>query len=225
MADLQTIRKRLEKYILDSNHTFREVSLKIGRKDSYIQQYVKYGFPKRLNEVDRKKVCQLLNISEKELIDDELLQSGAALPPLFENDDLTGSAADFVAIDICAARPGTELRDNVVGRMVLNFAEFGSWCAGNPFSLRFIRLDGDYMEPTLPNGSLVMFDSGVCDYSGDGIYVIETGGDVQIKRLQKTAADTYALKVDSPRYQDLYHKKNNVKILGRAVFCLSGRPL
>ena len=146
MADLQTIRKRLEKYILDSNHTFREVSLKIGRKDSYIQQYVKYGFPKRLNEVDRKKVCQLLNISEKELIDDELLQSGAALPPLFENDDLTGSAADFVAIDICAARPGTELRDNVVGRMVLNFAEFGSWCAGNPFSLRFIRLDGDYME-------------------------------------------------------------------------------
>ena len=142
MADLQTIRKRLEKYILDSNHTFREVSLKIGRKDSYIQQYVKYGFPKRLNEVDRKKVCQLLNISEKELIDDELLQSGAALPPLFENDDLTGSAADFVAIDICAARPGTELRDNVVGRMVLNFAEFGSWCAGNPFSLRFIRLDG-----------------------------------------------------------------------------------
>ena len=109
--------------------------------------------------------------------------------------------------------------------MVLNFAEFGSWCAGNPFSLRFIRLDGDYMEPTLPNGSLVMFDSGVCDYSGDGIYVIETGGDVQIKRLQKTAADTYALKVDSPRYQDLYHKKNKVKILGRAVFCLSGRPL
>ena len=100
MADLQTIRKRLEKYILDSNHTFREVSLKIGRKDSYIQQYVKYGFPKRLNEVDRKKVCQLLNISEKELIDDELLQSGAARPPLFENDDLTGSAADFVAIDI-----------------------------------------------------------------------------------------------------------------------------
>ena len=121
MADLQTIRKRLEKYILDSNHTFREVSLKIGRKDSYIQQYVKYGFPKRLNEVDRKKVCQLLNISEKELIDDELLQSGAALPPLFENDDLTGSAADFVAIDICAARPGTELRDNVVGRMAVSY--------------------------------------------------------------------------------------------------------
>lgn len=28
-----------------------------------------------------------------------------------------------------------------------------------------------------------------------------------------------------PRYQDLYHKKNKVKILGRAVFCLSGRPL
>ena len=79
MADLQTIRKRLEKYILDSNHTFREVSLKIGRKDSYIQQYVKYGFPKRLNEVDRKKVCQLLNISEKELIDDERRRPAPAL--------------------------------------------------------------------------------------------------------------------------------------------------
>ena len=225
MADLQTIRKRLEQHILDSKHTFREVSLKIGRKDSYIQQYVKYGFPKRLNEVDRKKVCQFLNISEKELIDDELLQSGVTPSSLFEDDNLAASAADFVAIDICSSADGTEFQNNVIGRMELNFAEFGNWCASNPFNLRFIRLDGDYMEPTLPNGSLVLFNSGVNDYNGDGIYVIETGGAIQIKRLQKTAVDTYALKVDSPRYQDLYQKKSKVKIIGRAVFCLSGRSL
>ena len=47
MADLNGIRKKLEKKILAGGHTFREVSLKIGRKDSYIQQYIKYGFPKR----------------------------------------------------------------------------------------------------------------------------------------------------------------------------------
>ena len=42
MANLETIRKRLAKLITEKGHTYREVSLKIGRKDSYIQQYIKY---------------------------------------------------------------------------------------------------------------------------------------------------------------------------------------
>ena len=98
MADLTTIRKILEKHILESGHTFREISLKIGRKDSYIQQYVKYGFPKRLNEVDRKRICQVLDIDERQLMDDELLRHGIPETPVMNLANLDGTQADYISI-------------------------------------------------------------------------------------------------------------------------------
>ena len=72
MSDFETIRIKLADIIHKKGYNFRELSLKIGRKDSYIQQYIKYGLPRRLNEIDRKKICHILNINEEDLIDDEL---------------------------------------------------------------------------------------------------------------------------------------------------------
>lgn len=224
MADLVTIRKRLEKYITAKNYSLREVSLKIGRKDSYIHQYIKYGFPKRLNEVDRKNLCRLLEIDENELIDDELRRKNAGVQ-LFENDSICASAAEFVNIDICAPHPEKKLFDNIIGRMALNFMEFGSWCGGNPFSIKIMRMDGDYMSPTIPQGALVLFDHGRESYAGDGLYVVEAGGAVQIKRLQKTGENRYILRADNPRYGELSCKEKDFTILGRAVYCLGGTPL
>ena len=100
MPDLITIRKRLEKQILSTGHTFREVSLNIGRKDSYIQQYVKYGFPKRLSEIDRKRVCQYLDMEEKELMDDELMQNSSTESSVLNLQEITEKQNDFICIDI-----------------------------------------------------------------------------------------------------------------------------
>lgn len=225
MADIKTIRARLEKRILESGHTFREVSLKIGRKDSYIHQYVKYGLPKRLNEVDRKKLCLYLGMDEKELLDDELLKSVQQLPAAFENEEINGTADDFVNIDICAASPHGRSGDNVIGRMSLNYLEFGNWLPGNPFNLKILRLEGDYMEPTLPNGCLIIYDTGCRDYNGDGLYILRDNKAAQLRRLQKTGADNYTLSTDNPHYQDVCLKQKDMEILGRAVYCLSGRQL
>lgn len=224
MADLETIRKKLEKYIIENNHTFREISLKIGRKDSYIQQYIKYGFPKRLNEMDRKRICQLLNIPEKELLDDELLKN-ALTPAPYEDEDIRSSNNEFISLDIYAPRPHTDIYQNIIGRMSLNFIEFGHWLSGNPFDLRILKFEGDYMEPTILNGSLIIFDSHITGYRGDGVYVLKIGEAVQVKRLQQIDATTLMLKVDSPRYQDINCPIKDITILGRALYQLSGRPL
>ena len=224
MADLETIRKKLEKYIIENNHTFREISLKIGRKDSYIQQYVKYGFPKRLNEMDRKKICQILNIPEKELLDDELLKN-AITPPSYEDEDIRSSNNEFISLDIHATRPSSNIYENIIGRMSLSFIEFGHWLSGNPFELKVLKFEGDYMEPTILNGSLIIFDSHISSYRGDGVYVIKIGEAVQVKRLQQIDAKTMMLKVDSPRYQDINCKISDITILGRALYQLSGRTL
>lgn len=221
MADTEIIRKRLEKYILQNNHTFREVSLHIGRKDAYIQQYVKYGFPKRLNEIDRKRVCQFLNIDEKELIDDELINQGVRAPIITNHQNCIGESKDYIMADIYAPRPNVDFFQSVIGRMELNSKEFASWCGASPENLRIIRVDGDYMEPALPSGSLVLYDTSSTGYKSEGIYIVTHNNLTQVKRVQKTFHDAYVLINDNPMYQNIACLDFEVEILGRAICCLT----
>lgn len=223
MADFSTIRKRLEKHILSSGHTFREISLKIGRKDSYIQQYIKYGFPKRLNEVDRKKVCQLLNIDEKELIDDDLLKSGITDNSLLKLDEIGSSPKDFVLIDIC--NPNANTKEQIIGRLAVNYKEFFGWFNGNPDNTKIIRLNSDSMEPSFPTGCLIIYDSSVTEYAGEGLYVIKFDEQIMLRRIQRTSEDSYYLKSENPRYQDIRCAASEIEIYGRAINYLSSRAL
>lgn len=225
MADLSTIRKRLEKSILAHGHTFREISLKIGRKDSYIQQYIKYGFPKRLNELDRKKICQLLDIDEKELIDDELLKTGFHDTPILPMNDIKGNLSDFVTIDIFEPKANQPLEQCLIGRMAVNYKEFYGWFNGNPYNIKMIRYNSDSMEPTIASGSLIMYDSSQMAYSGDGLYIIIYDNQITLKRLQKTYGDNYILKSENPRYQDIRCEKDEIEIIGKTINCLNTRPL
>ena len=226
MADLTTIRKILEKHILESGHTFREISLKIGRKDSYIQQYVKYGFPKRLNEVDRKRICQVLDIDERQLMDDELLRHGIPETPVMNLANLDGTQADYISIDIIEPRPNQHISySRVVGRIAINYKEFYGWCNGNPYNLKIMRLNSDNMEPSVPSGSLIIYDSSIFEYAGDGLYIIQYDEQITLKRLQKTSSDNFILKSENPRYQDIRCANDEIKILGRALNSLITRPL
>lgn len=225
MSDLIAIRKKLERKILSGGHTFREVSLKIGRKDSYIQQYIKYGFPKRLNEVDRKKVCQLLDIEESELIDDELLKSGIKEINLINLSEQNINPTDFLKIDIYDMKSSNKPIDTVIGQLAINYKEFFGWCNGNPENLKIMRLSGDNMEPTILSGSLIMYDTSVLEYSGDGIYIIRYDDRITLKRVQRTNNEQYILKSENPRYQDIRCSLDELIILGRAINVLTSRTL
>jgi len=225
MADLLAIRKRLEKAILTQGHTFREVSLKIGRKDSYIQQYIKYGFPKRLNELDRCKVCHLLNIAEEELMDDDLKQNSSRDTLFQEIEGIGELAQEFSVIDILAPRGGDPLSLMTIGKFAINQKEFYGWLNGNPLNLRILRQTGDSMEPTIGSGSLVIYDTEQREYTGEGIYLIDYDNHLAFKRLQKYGGDVYVIKSENPRYQDIRCADNEFKILGRAVNALSARSL
>lgn len=225
MADLNGIRKKLEKKILAGGHTFREVSLKIGRKDSYIQQYIKYGFPKRLNEVDRKKVCQLLELDEAELIDDELLKSGVKDVNLIKLTEKNVNPTDFLRIDIYDMKSSERPEENVIGQLAINYKEFFGWCNGNPENLKIMRLSGDNMEPTILSGSLIMYDTSVLEYSGDGIYIIRYDDRITLKRVQRTSNEQYILKSENPRYQDVRCSLEELNILGRVINVLTSRSL
>lgn len=225
MANLDIIRKRLEKIILNKGYSFREVSLKIGRKDSYVQQYIKYGFPKRLSEIDRKKICQLLEIEEKELIDEDLMQTGTIDDALINSEVLTGSPADFIVIDINAPQTNAPQKMMLIGKMALNYKEFFGWLSGNPYNLKMIRLSGDSMEPVFSAGNLIIYDASVLEFAGEGLYVIRFNQQILLRRLQKNKNGSLTIKAESPRYDNIIVEEKELEILGRAINTLVTRPI
>ena len=63
------IRKKIARLILERGFNYAQVSLRIGKNIAYIQQFIKNGSPRRLGEVERRKLAQILNVDEQELTD------------------------------------------------------------------------------------------------------------------------------------------------------------
>ena len=63
------IRRKISRLISERGLNYAQVSLKIGKNIAYIQQFIKNGSPRRLGEVERRKLAQILNVDEQELTD------------------------------------------------------------------------------------------------------------------------------------------------------------
>lgn len=63
-SDMDRIRSALMAAVADKGTNLAALSKRIGKNPSYLQQFVKYGKPKRLQEDDRKAIAGVLGISE-----------------------------------------------------------------------------------------------------------------------------------------------------------------
>ncbi len=225
MANLELVRHKLDKYIAKQGYTYREISLKIGRKDSYIQQYIKYGFPKRLSEIDRKKICQILNVEEKELIDDELLSKTIPTSSILTTNDIITPPQDFTNIDIYTPKHGYDLYQCLIGRIGINYKEFNVLRNANPFYVKIIRHDGDSMSPTIENSALVIYDTSINSFSVDGIYVIKYHDTIEVKRIQKISSTSYLIISDNKKYKKIIANSDEIEFLGIATGYLNYHPL
>ena len=225
MSDLEVVRKRVGEIIKNKGYTYRDISLKIGRKDSYIQQYVKYGLPRRLNELDRKKLCQILNMNEDDLIDDELKSTTDSYTGNIGLGSAEVAARDYIDVDILSYKASNKYQGEIIGKMWLNYTEFGNWCYTNPYNLKIIRQDSDSMEPSITSGNLVIYDSSIRDYIGDGIYIVRIGAIVQVKRIQMESGLLFTIKSDNDLYEDINYHREDIEIMGRATYNLGGEKL
>lgn len=69
MENTEEIRKKISRLILERGLNYAQVSLAIGKNIAYIQQFIKNGSPRRLGEVERHKLAQILHVDEQELTD------------------------------------------------------------------------------------------------------------------------------------------------------------
>jgi len=80
-----------------------------------------------------------------------------------------------------------------------------------------INVDGDSMEPTLQDGSIVFIDRTQTNISKDGIYIASTTAGLFIKRIRQRADGMVELISDNKVYSPEIMLADEVKIVGRVV--------
>ena len=182
MADIEEIRKKIDRLISQCGLNYRDVSLKIGRKDSYIQQYVKYGYPRRLKEMDRIRLARLLNVDDAELMDDEIVATKAnSLTAGRQNiiSDIINSGknpeSNLEVVEMVNSKPddcntGTEITGkNLICRSMLT--DFGFDATQN---IKIAKIVNDAMKPTINPGDYVWFDAACKIPESNGLYLFLT---------------------------------------------------
>lgn len=88
MDSIEEVRKKIARLIVEKGLNYAQVSLAIGKNIAYIQQFIKNGSPRRLGEVERHKLAQILRVDEQELTDLPLNTSGTSASAV--NSDILG---------------------------------------------------------------------------------------------------------------------------------------
>jgi len=84
-------------------------------------------------------------------------------------------------------------------------------------TLEAINVDGESMEPTLQDGSIVFIDREQTNINKDGIFIASTTAGLFIKRIRQRADGMVELISDNKAYSPEIITANEIEIVGRVV--------
>ncbi len=186
-------RSVLDRLIVERGEDYASLSRLIGRNPAYIQQFIKRGSPRRLDERDRAMLARYFRIEEALLGAPDVRAAPLPVDALFA----------VPRLDVGASAGGGSLVED--DRAEALFAFDPRWLrrlTQNPQQLSLIRVEGDSMVPTLRDGDDIMVDSGdAADRLRDGIYVLRRDEMLLVKRLAcALATGCVAIISDNPAY-------------------------
>ena len=85
---MEEVRRKISRLISERGLNYAQVSLQIGKNIAYIQQFIKNGSPRRLGEVERRKLAQILKVDEQELTDLPISSKNATSPAALNSEVL-----------------------------------------------------------------------------------------------------------------------------------------
>lgn len=192
-----------------------QLSRLIGRNGTYLQQYVRKGSPRKLEETDRRTLARFFGVDEGEL--------GA--PEEISHGNNSHNQADWFDVPQLAlgasAGPGALSPDE---QAIGAFRFSRRWLRDqglDPAMLSAIAVAGDSMEPTLRDRDEILVDRTPAPLR-DGIHVVRVGDSLLVKRLDTSRAKGLVLLSDNPAYGSLKLDRKDVHVLGRVVW-KSGR--
>ncbi len=192
------------------------LSALIGRNSSYLQQFVRKGSPRKLEEMDRRKLAAFFGVDEGEL--------GAPedISPI-RDAGRTGSPRRSEFVDVprlpldASAGPGAFASDEMP---VDTFRFSARWLRAQGFEanmLSAIAVAGDSMEPLLRDGDEILVDRSPRPLR-DGIHVVRVGDALLVKRLQAGVPGMIVLESENPAYRPIELPPEDVQVIGRVVW-------
>ncbi|MBA4043989.1 MAG: peptidase S24 [Erythrobacter sp.] len=204
-------RRALDELIQKRGCNYSEISRLLGRNAAYIQQYIRRGSPKQLDDQDRSVLARFFGVDEK------LLGGPARRAQL---------GADLVHIPILDVEASAGY--GALAGSESNSAQFGfdeKWLrrltASKASNLSIIGVLGDSMEPTLHDGDEVMVDLGDGQARlRDGIYVLRMDDMLSVKRIAiEPQGKQVSVLSDNPTYPSWRGlEKRMLNIVGRVLW-------
>ncbi|MFM5948717.1 MAG: helix-turn-helix transcriptional regulator [Novosphingobium sp.] len=209
-------RTRLLQLAGEHGASLSRLSELIGRNSTYLQQFIRKGSPRKLEEGDRRTLARFFGVEEGELgAPEEISPSPPGKSP-------RGDWVDVPRLPLGASAgpgllPGEELPVGAFRFSARWLREQGL----DPAQLSAIRVEGDSMEATLRDGDEILVDRTPRPWR-DGIHVVRTGDALLVKRLDLARPGVVALVSDNPAYRTIELAPDEVQVIGRVVW-KSGR--
>ncbi|ABC63822.1 S24 family peptidase [Erythrobacter litoralis] len=216
-ADSGDARVRLLELAQEKGVGLSKLSALIGRNSSYLQQFVRRGSPKKLEEGDRRLLAEFFGVDESELGANKE-KSYNASPSLLADEDFVAIPRLSIAV---AAGPGQFAGDE---SPFDNFGFSGRWLRDHGFDpkmLSSVTVEGDSMEPLLRDGDEILVDRSPGPLR-DGIHVVRLGETLMVKRLSRSGQGRISLLSQNLAYPPLDMALEDVEVIGRVVW-KSGR--
>jgi len=214
---MSNARERLLELSRERGSSLAALSEMIGRNPSYLQQFIRKGSPRKLEEQDRRALADFFGISESELggPEEKSYNPAKKLP-------LDGGWVDVPRLPLSAsAGPGLAVDDELPFD---NFRFSRRWLREQGLDgshLSAITVEGDSMEPLLRAGDEVLVDRSGRPFR-DGIHVVRLEDTLLVKRVAAQGGGRLSLLSQNLAYPPIEVEARDVEIIGRVVW-KSGR--
>lgn len=211
----------LERLIAERGENYADLSRLLKRNPAYIQQFIKRGTPRKLDEEDRRVLARYFGVAEEAL-------GGPVAPPLASVRSRSLPAVVTVPrLSLGAsAGPGSLDEDERATGIMAFDANWLRHLGVRPQRVSIIRVDGESMAPTLSDGDEIMVDhEDDAARLRDGIYVLRLDGVLMVKRIALgPRRGLFSVLSDNSHYPDWIDiDPALVMIVGRVVW--TGRRL
>lgn len=211
----------LDRTIAERGLTYSDISRLIGKNPAYIQQFIKRGTPRKLDEQDRRAIARHLGVPEHLLSG---FTSSTEPPPPSPR---SRRSVHVARVSLAAsAGNGTLDAEEQTSELFTFDLRWLREIGAEPPYVSLIRVDGESMAPTLNHGDDIMVDhSDDMTKLRDGVYVLRLDDVLMVKRVAMgPRRGSFSILSDNnyyPSWTDV--DPALVAIVGRAIWI--GRPL
>ena len=206
---MEHVREELDRLIQQRRLGYSSISRMIGRNSSYIQQFIKRGSPRKLDDDDRRTLAGFFGVDEQVL----------GGPPAPMRDGLI----EIPVLNVDASAGFGAIAESETAHTRFGFDErwLGRLTRAKSASLSIIHVLGDSMEPTLSDGDEVLVDASDQGLRlRDGIYVLRADDALVVKRVTlKPGGRKITISSDNsayPSWDDV--DRSEIQVVGRVIW-------